>query len=76
MSELENLESIGPDATGLRISMVWENKRFKHCVDWVAGDQAFRILESVEGDEKDLWPASPALQQLLTPILFILKFEM
>ena len=50
MSELENLESIGPDATGLRISMVWENERFKHCVDWVAGDQEFRILESVEGD--------------------------
>ena len=64
MSELENLESIGPDATGLRISMVWENERFKHCVDWVAGDQAFRILESVEGDEKELWPPSPALQQL------------
>ena len=64
MSELKHLEAIGPDATGLRTSMEWRNDRFAHVVDWVAGDQVFRLLESVEGSEEDCWPPSPALQDL------------
>ena len=64
MSELQHMESIGTDATGLRVHMVWKDDRYQHCVDWVAGDQTFRLLESVEGVGDDLWPPSPALQQL------------
>lgn len=64
MSELKHLEAIGPDATGLRTSMEWRNDRFAHVVDWIAGEQVFRLLESVEGTAKDFWPPSPALQDL------------
>ena len=64
MSELQHIESIGTDATGLRASMEWRNDRFVHVIDWFAGEQAFRLLESVEGSDEEPWPPSPALQQL------------
>ena len=64
MSELQHIETIGPDATGLRTSMEMRGDRFVHVVDWFAGEQSFRLLESVEGTDEDLWPPSPALQQL------------
>lgn len=64
MSESKHLDSIGPDATGLRIAMEWRNDRYAHVVDWVAGEQSFRLLESIEGTDEDCWPPSPALQDL------------
>ena len=64
MSELKHLDAIGPDATGLQTSMQWKDDRYIHVVDWVAGEQAFRLLESVEGTDEDCWPPSPALQDL------------
>ena len=54
MSELQHIETIGPDATGLRTSMEMRGDRFVHVVDWFAGEQSFRLLESVEGTDEDL----------------------
>lgn len=64
MTETQYIEAIGPDDTGLRATLAWSGDRVIHYVDWVAGRQSFRLLESVEGDEQQEWPPSPALQQL------------
>ena len=62
--ETQMIEAIGADATGLRATMEWTGDRFCHYIDWVAGDKTFRLLDSVEGDDKTEWPPSPAVQQL------------
>ena len=54
MSELQHIETIGPDATGLRTSMEMRGDRFIHVVDWFAGEQSLDYLESVEGTDEDL----------------------
>lgn len=64
MTETQFIEAIGTDDTGLRATLVWDSDRFTHHVDWVAGSQSFRLLESIEGDGQQAWPPSPALQQL------------
>lgn len=64
MTETQIIEAIGPDDTGLRATLAWTEDRVVHHVDWVAGNQTFRLLESIEGDDQQQWPPSPALQQL------------
>lgn len=64
MTETQVIEAIGSDDTGLRATMTWVDDRFVQHIDWVAGAQSFRLMESVEGTADDPWPPSPALQQL------------
>lgn len=64
MTESQIIEAIGSDDTGLRATLAWVDDRFVQYIDWVAGAQSFRLMESVEGTADDAWPPSPALQQL------------
>ena len=64
MTETQVIEAIGTDDTGLRATLKWVDDRYVQYVDWVAGNQSFRLLESVEGTADDIWPPSPVLQQL------------
>ena len=64
MTETQVIEAIGSDDTGLRATLSWVDDRFVQYIDWVAGAQSFRLMESVEGTSDDPWPPSPALQQL------------
>lgn len=38
--------------------------RIGHRIEVLVGDSWTAVLESVEGDENDIWPSSPALQTL------------
>ena len=62
--ESQIIQAIGGDDTGLRATLAWVDDRFVQQIDWVAGNQAFRLMESVEGAADDAWPPSPALQQM------------
>ena len=64
MTTTQILESMANDGTGLRVSLEWDHDRYRHHIDWVTGDLAVRLLESVEQDQNDLAPNRPVLQQL------------
>jgi hypothetical protein len=59
------LESSGPAGVTLRLSFVWWLDRFGHVISVVTPRQGLAtVLNSLEGDAKDAWPASPPLQSL------------
>ena len=64
MTETQVIEAIGSDDTGLRATLAWVEDRYVQYIDWVAGTQTFRLMESVEGTADDVWPPSPVLQTL------------
>ena len=59
------LSATGPTGVALRVSFVWWVDRFGHVISVVTPRTgAATVLTSIEGDAKDLWPASPPLQSL------------
>jgi hypothetical protein len=50
--------------SGLRVEFEWIKDRFAHRVLAFVDDSWVPLMQSVEGDDENLWPPSPALQQL------------
>ena len=48
----------------LRVRFFQSGDRYCHAIDLVDGDSTRTLLESVEGDDTDLWPPSPPMQHL------------
>jgi hypothetical protein len=55
-------------ATGLlgtlRVRFFQNGDRYTHAIDLVSVDETRTLLESVEGDDTDVWPPSPPMQHL------------
>jgi hypothetical protein len=60
----QDLLPAGPRETGLQVEFEWIKDRFVHRVLALVAGEWTPLLESSEGDDHNLWPPSPALQQL------------
>ncbi len=63
--ELRVLESVDPRGSGLRVEFFRVGCRWAHRVLGVEKGDLVPLLESVEGDDSQSFPPSPALQQLV-----------
>jgi hypothetical protein len=52
------------DDSHLRVSFHWAVDRYAHTVWACRGKEAAAVLQSVEGQSDEQWPASPPIQQL------------
>ena len=64
MGALDEHQEIVCGGGGLRVAFQWRGDRYQHSLAAVAGDRRQLLLQSREGDEQQVWPASPPLQQL------------
>lgn len=58
------LEVLNTKQHGVRVEFYWTGDRFAHTISGVRDNQAEQLLESVEGDPNDRFPASPPCVEL------------
>lgn len=60
----ERIQSPSVGGRSLVVDFSRQADRFGHVIQWLDGNLAAPLLESVEGTPSDLWPNSPVLQHL------------
>jgi hypothetical protein len=60
----DSIESLGRAGSPLWVEFTRPQDRFVHRVSGACGGWSGTLAESVEGTDEEVWPASPALQQL------------
>ena len=63
-AEVRILDAVGPQGDGLRVEFFRIGRRWAHRLCGVEQYRSRPLLQSVEGDEHQSFPPSPALQQL------------
>lgn len=58
------LSAVDDAGRGLRVVFERRGDRFAHRVELCVGGRSQLLLRSIEGDDSELWPPSPPLQQL------------
>lgn len=52
------------EGAGLRVTFRWLGDRFGHTISLLPGDRPLEVATSIEGDDRQPWPASPPFQEL------------
>ncbi|MGD9721045.1 MAG: hypothetical protein AB7O59_03205 [Pirellulales bacterium] len=58
------IDDVTLEVAGLRVCFTWRDDRYTHALWADRGGEWTRLLESVEGDPSEPWPASPPWQSL------------
>jgi len=58
------LQSVNPSGRGLCVEFLHDGQRFAHRLGWMDGHEISWLLQSQEGTDSQVYPPSPACQQL------------
>ncbi len=64
MTQLQVLNSVAADGTGLRVTLEWHQDRYHHCIERVTGDLVTPLAESPQATMAADDHEQPVLQQL------------
>src|SRR5262245_63134211 len=53
------LSAIDVNGVGVQVCFFWQGDRYGHRINALDGMQSRTLLESIEGNSSDVWPASP-----------------